>query len=60
MSCPTSDLDIIPTNAVTVAGSRFKPGPHQYVILPPYGDGTTRYDSREQAMAAARAPKEHR
>lgn len=49
---------VIPTTAVTTAESRFKAGPHQYVALPPYGDGTTRYESRETAMAAAKEPGE--
>lgn len=35
--------------AVTVAGPRFRPGPHQYVIKG--GDGT-RYDTREKALEA--------
>lgn len=45
---------IIPTDAVTVYGTKFKPGPHEYVIRPPFGDGATKYPTREAAMAAAR------
>ena len=38
--------------AVTISGSRFKPGPHEYVVRPPYGDGTTRYQTRQAALDA--------
>lgn len=51
---------VIPTNAVTVAGTRFKTGPHQYVIREPWGDGATRYNSQEEALNNAQPPKEHR
>lgn len=46
--------------AVTVAGTRFKPGPHQYIVKPPYGDGETRYDTREAAMDEYDAAQEGR
>lgn len=44
----------IPTDAVTVAGTKFKPPPHEYVIRPPFGDGATKYPTREAAMQAIR------
>lgn len=44
----------IPTDAVRVHGTKFKAGPHEYVIRPPFGDGTTRYPSRSDAMRAAK------
>lgn len=48
------NIRVVPSDAVRPATSRFKPVPPEYVVLPPFGDGTTRYPSREEAWDSIR------
>lgn len=48
---------VIPSSAVVVAGSRFTEGPCEYVLRSPFGDGVTRFASREAAFASAKRPE---
>ena len=47
----------VPSDAVRAVRPLFNDLPREYIIRPPYGDGTTRYPSREAAYEAIGDPE---
>ena len=47
----------VPSDAVRAVRPLFNDLPREYIIRPPYGDGTTRYASRDEAFQSIGEPE---